>query len=155
MKYSKAEIKKDAKRFAKAKMDYGEGAGIKRRHVNAELEKKLQNESYRQAFEAELGKLNMDRIVDGVNAKHAVKGVQINGKKVLKTVTGIGSAAAAGYAFYSNNKDGIDRLANSIKVGIQNKINKKKYKKQIKPATMTDAEKAAAYLESVGIRVVK
>lgn len=155
MTYSNAEIRKDAKRYAKAKMDYGDGAGIRRRHINAELEKKLQNESYRQAFEAELGRINMDQIIDGINAKHAVKGVQVNGKKVFKNLMRAGALAGTAYAFYSSNKEGIDRFANGVKVSIKNKINKRKYKEQIRPATMTDKEKAEAYLRSVGIKVVK
>lgn len=155
MGYSKSEVKKDAKRFAKAKMDYGKGAGIKRRHVNAELEKKLQDASYRKAFEAELEKVNMDRVVQGVKTRHAVEGVHVNGKRVFKNVVKAGTIAAAGYTFYTNNKEGIDRIARGIKVKVQNAVNKRKYKEQIKPASMTDAEKAAAYLESVGIKVVK
>lgn len=143
--------KKDARRYAKAKMDYGKGAGIKRRHINAELEKKLQDVSYREAFEAELDRLDMDRVVKGIKAEHGARAVQVEGKKVFKNVVRAGTLAAGAYTFYVNNKEGIDRIVNGVKVRIANKINKRKYKNSTKIISMTDAEKAAAYLKSVGI----
>ena len=149
--YSKKEAKRDAKRYAKAKMDYGDGAGVRRRHLSAELNKKWQDESYRESFEAELEKLDMDRIVRNLKTQHAARDARNKGKRVFRTVTGLSTAAMAGYTFYSNNKDGIDRMFNTIKVSIQNKINRRKYKNSTKIVSMTDAEKAAAYLKSVGI----
>lgn len=149
--YSNREIRKDAKRYAKAKMNYGKGAGIERRHINAELEKKMHDESYKQAFDAELEKLDMESIVRDVKIRKGSQSVAINGKKVLKTVAGAGALAASGYTFYVNNKEPIDRVLNGIKVKVKNVFNKRKYKKQIEPASKDDIEKANAYLKSIGV----
>lgn len=146
------EAKKDAKRWAEAKMNYGTGAGIKRRHLKAELDKKLQNDAYRAAFEDELERVNYDRIIRDVNIRNKTKNAAVNGKKVFKNVVKAGTLAAGAYAFYSSNREGIDRIANGVKVKIKNAINKRKYKKHTKVVSMSDAEKAAAYLESVGIK---
>lgn len=44
--------KKDAKKWAKAQMDYGEGAGVKRRHIKARIEARSKgNEYYKNKFE--------------------------------------------------------------------------------------------------------
>lgn len=146
------EAKRDAKRWAKAKMDYGTGAGIKRRHLKAELEKKWQNEAYKKAFDSELENVNYDRIVRGVNAKNKTRNAAITGKKVAKNVVRFGTLAAGAYTFYANNREGVDRIVNGVKTKVQNAINKRKYKKSTKVVSMSDAEKAAAYLESVGIK---
>ena len=149
---NKYEAKKDAKRWAKAKINYGTGAGIKRRHLKAELDKKLQNDAYRAAFEDELERVNYDRIIRDVNIKNKTKSAAVNGKKVFKNVVKAGTLAAGAYTFYSNNKDSIDRVVNNVRVKFKNAINKRKYKKETKVVNMSDAEKAAAYLESVGIK---
>lgn len=49
---------KDAKRYAEAKMYYGEGAGIRRRHLQAELAKKKKDPVYKEAFNEAVEKAN-------------------------------------------------------------------------------------------------
>lgn len=145
------QIKKDAKRYAKAKMNYGDGAGIARRHLNAELEKKLADPAYAAAFEAELAKIDMEGVVREIKTKNNAKAVAGGFKKGIKTVAKVGTVAAGAYTFYAANQEGIDRIVNGVKVKVSNAINRHKYKKQIKPVSMTDAQKAEAYLKSVGI----
>lgn len=145
------QIKKDAKRYAKAKMNYGDGAGIARRHLNAELEKKLADPAYAAAFEAELAKIDMEGVVREIKTKNNAKAVAGGFKKGIKIVAKVGTVAAGAYTFYAANQEGIDRIVNGVKVKVSNAINRHKYKKQIKVVSMTDAQKAEEYLKSVGI----
>lgn len=60
------EARKDAREFARAKMYYGEGAGIRRRLIEAKVDSKSHsNPNYARAFRAELDRQDM--------ADHAVK----------------------------------------------------------------------------------
>lgn len=145
------EAKKDALRYAKAKMNYGDGAGIARRHINAELEKKFDDARYAAMFEEELSKIDMEQIVREVKTKNNAKDFAVGAKKTFKTLAKVGTVAAAGYAFYDNNREGINRIVIGVKIRAQNAINKWKYRKHTKIATMSDAQKAEAYLKSVGI----
>ena len=145
------EAKKDANRWAKAYMDYGTGAGTKRKHLKAELSKKMQDTAYAEAFDRELDNVEYSKVLKGIKTEHATKSVAINGKKVFRnTVRGI-SLAAGAYAFYTNNREGIDNAVNGIKIRIKNAVNKRKYKNNTKIVSMSDAKKAEAYLRSVGI----
>lgn len=145
------EAKKDAMRYAKAKMNYGDGAGIARRHLNAELEKKLADPAYAAAFEEELGRINMEHVVRDIKTKNNAKAVVGGVKKSVKTVVKVGTAAAGAYAFYAANKEGIDRIVNGVKVKVSNVVNKHRYKEDTKIVKMSDAKKAEEYLKSVGI----
>lgn len=145
------EAKKDAKRYAKAKMNYGDGAGIARRHINAELEKKFDDAKYQAAFEEELAKLDMEQIVREIKTKNNAKDLAGGLKKSIKTVAKVGTVAAGAYTFYAANQEGIDRIVSGVKIRVQNAINKRKYKKETKIVRMTDAQKAEAYLRSVGM----
>lgn len=147
----KSEAKRDAKRYAKAKMNYGTGAGIERRHIKAELDKKLQNGTYKRAFDAELDKINYEKIVREIKVKNKTKDGISGVKKTVKGLAKVGTLAAAGYTFYATNKDGIDRLGRSVKNLVTSKINRWKYRKQTKIVKMSDAAKAEAYLKSVGV----
>ena len=145
------QAKKDARRYAKAKMNYGDGAGIARRHINAELEKKFDDARYAEAFEEALAELDMSEIVHEIKAKNSARDLAGGLKKSFKTVVKVGTVAAGAYGFYAANQEGIDRIVNGMKVKVQNAINKHKYKKETKIVKMSDAAKAEAYLKSVGI----
>ena len=145
------QAKKDARRYAKAKMNYGEGAGIARRHINAELEKKFDDARYAEAFEEALAELDMSEIVHEIKAKNSARDLAGGLKKTFKTVAKVGTVAAGAYGFYAANQEGIDRIVNGVKIKVQNAINKHKYKKETKIVKMSDAAKAEAYLKSVGI----
>lgn len=145
------EAKKWAERYMKAKMDYGEGAGIKRRHINAELDKKLADPEFAEAFGRELMYVDTERIVRETKAKNRRKAFVQGGKKAIKTAARAGAVAAGGYAFYTNNRESIDRFVGNAKIRIENAINRHKYKKETeKVVNMMDVEKANAYLKSIG-----
>lgn len=102
---------KDAKRYAKAKMAYGDGAGVQRRHIKAELESKMKNPNYKKSFDDAMESINYAKATNqavrwrkGQDTKVQVKR---STKATAKFITGTSSIAAAGIA-YSMYKPQID-----------------------------------------------
>ena len=83
--------KKDAKEYARAKMYYGEGAGTRRKLINATVNQRSKADpEYKAEFERQLAKQDM--------AKHAVKARSERGRNdvkntVVKTGRGLINAA--------------------------------------------------------------
>ena len=109
--YSRREVAKDAHKQALAKASYGEGAGIKRRHVKSELERKMKDPEYKKMFDEEFAKVNWSK----VNRKAKVNRTGLDTKKqavsttkaIATFLTGTGSLAAA-YILYTQNKPAVD-----------------------------------------------
>lgn len=100
-------VRRDAKRYADAKMFYGETAGTKRKLLNAELNKKKKTiQGYEDAFNKEL------EVVDF--AKSAKKATRVRKAKdttaAIKTVVGITGpiTIVAGTMYYKANKEKVD-----------------------------------------------
>lgn len=118
----KREARKDALRYAKAEMDYGEGAGIKRRHLKAQLGDKFEDPAYKEAFEAALDKIDYDEIVRDVKVKKNSVKLVANAKKLIKTAGVVTPTACGLYQIYKANKYEIDEFFKDI----ANKVNIKK-----------------------------
>ena len=101
--------KKDAKEFARAKMFYGEGAGNRRKLINATVKQRSKDPAYKREFEAQLKRQDM--------AKHAAKARGERHRKdvaksTVKTTRGvvnlalgnIGRVSAASAAIYYGAK---------------------------------------------------
>ena len=109
--YSRREVAKDAKKQAFAKASYGKGAGIRRRHVNSELDRKLKDPEYKKMFDEEMEKINWSK----VNRKAKIsrnttdaKNQAVDTTKAVATfLTGTGTLAAA-YVLYTQNKPAVD-----------------------------------------------
>jgi hypothetical protein len=127
---------KDAKEFARAKMYYGEGAGIRRRQINAQVKQRSNDPAYKQAFDKSLADQDMAKAgakargqrkrTDTVNnTKKTVKGVHhiLNGNSQYANVT---AALLVGGAVYAHKK-GIDKML--IDKG-KTLINDPKFRKQ-------------------------
>lgn len=103
--------KKDAKKFAKAKMAYGEGAGIQRRHVKAEITSKSRNPKYKEAFDKQLEVTNMTAATRKAKAWRKGEDAKSQTKRSVKAVarfmTGTSSLAAAGI-LYATHKPAVD-----------------------------------------------
>jgi len=110
---------KDAKEHARAKMYYGEGAGIRRRQIKATVEQRSKDHAYKEAFDRHLG--NQDMAKAGAKARGQRKRTDVV-KGTTKTAKGIhhilngnsqyANAAAAvlvGGAVYAH-KTGIDKM---------------------------------------------
>lgn len=140
------EARKDAMKYAKAKMNYGTGAGIQRRHVNAELEKKLSNEAYKDAFDYELAHLDYDKIIFDINAKNKSRDFYKAVKSGIKKTIAVGTAGIGLYSFYEANKGSINQMF----VGLKNK-SKSLLKTKKQKEYEEERKKAKAFLKMNGI----
>lgn len=110
---------KDAKEHARAKMYYGEGAGIRRRQIKATVDQRSKDPAYKEAFDRHSGKQDMAKA--GAKARSERKRTDVikGGTKTAKGIHHIlngnsqyANAAAAvivGGAVYAHKK-GIDKM---------------------------------------------
>ena len=104
--------RKDAQRYEKARLSYGEGAGIQRRLMNAELKSKMKNPEYKKSFDDALEQINVAKATRQAKSWRAKedtkKQVKRSTKAAAKFVTGTSSLAAAGilYMQYKPQVDG-------------------------------------------------
>lgn len=106
-------IRKDALEYAKAKLNYGEGAGLLRRKISAKLSEKLQDENYRIEFEKELEDIDMSDLQDCVDREHKVKAGFKIGKKIL---AGLGITLTTAIPVYLANREQINV---AVKAGVK------------------------------------
>ena len=104
---------KDANRYAKAKMSYGEGAGIQRRQIKAEIESKMRNPSYKKSFDDAMQTIDYAKATNKANrwrkGQDAKSQTKRSTKAIARTLTGTSSVAAAGI-IYMQNKPVIDKF---------------------------------------------
>lgn len=107
------QVRKDAFKFAEAKMDYGKGAGIKRRHVKAELNVKFRDPKYKAAFDKAVGEANYRKATKKAKTSHDVREAKEQTARSVKAaarfLTGTSTLTAA-YILYSQNKPAVDRF---------------------------------------------
>lgn len=113
-------IRKDAVEYAKAKLNYGEGAGLLRRKIGAKLSEKLKDENYKIEFEQELEDLDMSELQNSVETEHkikAAKGAVVAGFKTGKKIlAGLGITAATALPVYLSHRHEIN---SAVKAGIK------------------------------------
>jgi hypothetical protein len=121
------EARKDAAETAKAKMYYGEGAGTRRKLINASVASKSRDASYKKAFDHHLANQDMaKRASQARGQRHrtdAVQGTAKHARSVHRIVSGgmgnvtlAASVAVGGYALA--RKTGADKIvANAARVG--------------------------------------
>ena len=103
MKWGKRKIKKEAKRdakeFARAKMFYGQGAGIRRKLIKATVNTRSKDDYYKSEFEKALDKQDMSKhaskAVKERKRKDAAESVKKTGKGLINIVSGNPVAVAA------------------------------------------------------------
>lgn len=104
---------KDANKYAKAKMAYGEGAGIQRRLVKAELAQKLKDPKYKKSFDDALEAVNFAKVSKQAQRNRVgrdVKNQTIRSTKMIaNALTGTTSLAAT-YILYTQNKPLVDKF---------------------------------------------
>ena len=113
------EAKRDAKETAQAKMFYGEGAGVRRRHINNAVASKSKDPAYKEAFDRHYANQDMAKAGEKARGQRKRKNAS---NSTRKTVRGIGhimkgnaqyaSVAASllvGGAVYAH-KAGIDKI---------------------------------------------
>lgn len=107
--------KKDSKRYAEAKMFYGESAGTKRKLLNAEINQKRKNvKGYSEAFDKHVSNADYGKAAKkAVKKRHGLDRKKYSKQTVKKifNITGPISIAAGAY-LYNANKPAVD---NAIK----------------------------------------
>ncbi len=105
----KMQAKMDARRYAEAKMNYGRGAGNKRKMIQATVDERMRDPEYRAAFQEELGKINYEPIVEKVE----------NRKKLEKGYEGVKKGMRTGrrlFRLYEQNRDIFDAILDRLGV---------------------------------------
>ena len=104
---------KDANRFAKAKMAYGEGSGIQRRQIKAEIESKMRNPAYKKSFDDAMLTIGYAKATNQANrwrkGQDAKSQTKRSTKAMARALTGTSSLAAAGI-LYAQNKPAVDQF---------------------------------------------
>lgn len=92
------EARKDAKRYADAKMYYGEGAGTRRKLLKGELSKKMSDPEYKRAFDDAYSRVDLTKSTTrAINERHTrdtVASVKKTAKKVGKVIGFVAPIAA-------------------------------------------------------------
>lgn len=110
--------RKDAKEYARAKVFYGEGAGNRRKLINARVKERSKDPDYKEEFDKALSKQNMDKNVSRAKRERTVR-------DAVNVVAGrperVGAAMAAGVAVYGlAHKTGVDKVvANAAKTAVK------------------------------------
>lgn len=103
----RAQARKDAKRYSEAQMNYGKGAGNRRKILDAELKEKLKDDIYKAAFEAALAGINKADVAKKIEQKKGLQRAVNNAKKGVR-------AARRANNFYNRNHTWIDDLLRLI-----------------------------------------
>lgn len=110
--------KKDAKEYARAKMFYGEGAGVRRRLINNTVKQRSKDPTYKKAFDDALANQDMAKHATKARSerkrKDAKETVAKTGRGVVNVVTGhperVGAAMASAVTAYGMaHKAGVDK----------------------------------------------
>ena len=125
---TKSEARKDAHEYARAKMFYGEGAGIRRKKIKARVDtRSKKSELYKKTFEKALAKQNMDAHAKAAtrerNIKDTTKTVTKTAKGLFNLVAGNAQkvASTALIAYYIAKITGADKKISEIGSNIVNK----------------------------------
>ena len=100
--------RRDAKRYSEAKMNYGRGAGNRRKILWAELQEKLKDDVYKAEFEKTVASINQRDVARKIENRKGVERA-IDGAK--KTVRAVKQAEG----IYYRNKSLFDGLGRFVK----------------------------------------
>ena len=112
------EAKRDAKEYVRAKAYYGEGAGIRRRHINATVNQKSQNQAYKDAFDYQVSKQNQSKAVSAAIVKRHATDASKKTKRIAKKASKLLAPVAVGAAslYYYRNKNKVDEYVMNLGV---------------------------------------
>ena len=104
--------KKDAKRYANAKMYYGEGAGTRRKLLKAELDKKRKDPVYKEAFDRYVENADYASSAKRAKKERKTRDAAAGAKHVAKkyVIPGIGTASSI---YYTTHKEQVDKFVSS------------------------------------------
>lgn len=98
---------KDAEKYAEAQMNYGKGAGNQRKIIKAQVEERMKNDIYAEAFNQHLAQINSEEVVRKVKTKKNVEKAYSGAKKVYRS-------ARKAENFYYRNKGIINHILGAI-----------------------------------------
>lgn len=84
--------KRDAKKFVRAKMGYGEGAGTRRKLLKAELSEKMKDSEYKDAFDNYVKNADYEKAGKFAKRERTVKNITSN--KLVRTGAKVAGASA-------------------------------------------------------------
>lgn len=124
--------RKDAKRYVDAKMFYGEGAGNRRKLLKAELNKKMVDPDYKEAFDRAVEEADYAKSAQKAKrerrARDAAKGIL--GNRALLTVGTMALSSATIY--YINNKSTVDAHVKTMADRVVRDVNDYKNRQKAK-----------------------
>lgn len=136
------DARKDAKEFARAKMFYGEGAGTRRKLINATVDAKTKrDDSYKKAFDHHLANQDM--------SKHASKA---RGERKRKNVTNSTTKTARGISHYLRGNPQYASAAAAMIAGGALWAHKSGVDKVVLKAGKTSLKNAQGFLKGKNIK---
>ena len=125
---TKSEARKDAHEYARDKMFYGEGAGIRRKKIKARVDtRSKKSRLYKNTFEKALSKQNMDQHAKAATRERKIKDTTTTVKKTTKGIFNIVTGNATKVAtsalalYYIAKITGADKKISEIGSDIVNK----------------------------------
>ena len=106
-------VKKDAKRYADAKMFYGQGAGTRRKLLKAELDKKKRTiPGYEKLFDNAIKNVDYAKSANKAKVERTYKDTTYRARVTIKQFLGVTGSltVAAASALYLANKDTVDNF---------------------------------------------
>ena len=97
----------DAKDYANAKINYGPGAGNRRKLIKARVDQRMSNPEYREAFQKALGEIDYEPIVKRVKTKKDIQA----GVDAAKRSVRFGRRL---YNIYDRNRDILEPIVRRI-----------------------------------------
>lgn len=97
--------KKDAKKYARAKMYYGEGAGNRRKLIKARVNERSKDPVYKKAFDDAYSKQNMERHASAAKIERRTR----DSKKFVKRY-GAAAITAGTFAYRIAQRTGADKV---------------------------------------------
>lgn len=111
--------KKDAKKYARAKMYYGEGAGNRRKLIKARVNERSKDPVYKKAFDDAYSKQNMERHASAAKTERRARDT----KKFVKRY-GATAITAGTFAYGMAQRTGADKvIAKHAKTAYRSVIN--------------------------------
>lgn len=134
---TRKQARKDARETARSKMYYGEGAGVRRRNINAVVRQRSKDPTYKKAFDEEYSKQDMGKarrdaerqrkttdrvepIKTGIS-RGVKKGIRAGGKAVGLAVT---TAAGVAASYYIQHPNEAKAMVHTLSRKAANSVNK-------------------------------
>lgn len=97
----------DARDYAYAKMNYGKGAGNRRKLIQARVDSRMSNPEYREAFKAALSEIDYEPVVKKVKTRKDIQA----GVDAAKKTARLGRRL---YSIYDRNRDIFEPIVKRI-----------------------------------------